>query len=129
VPAVVHDPEKYVAAMQIEILLTPAQTVLRTKARDDLDGMVTEIAKVKVGYIVEIQGVSSGAGHEGTARSREVTSLVVPYLSVDHAVPVYRIYVVGAGVKALATSDREVEAPGTNRGDRIEVLLLKRRDS
>jgi hypothetical protein len=100
VPAVVQDPEKYVAATQIEILLTPGQTVLSTKARDDLDGMVTERAKVKVGYIVEIQGVSSGAGQEGTARSLEVTSLVVRYLSVDHAVPVYRIYVVGAGAKA-----------------------------
>ncbi len=112
---VVGNIDQYKSGAQTEIRFRPGQTVLSKQAKDALDELAAQV-KGQHGYIIEVQGFSSGRGQAAIANSRKMADSVERYLVLNHDVPAYRIYVIGMG-----NAHEEKRAVGT----RIEVSLLK----
>jgi outer membrane protein OmpA-like peptidoglycan-associated protein len=128
VEQVVTNIDQYQPTTQTEILFKPGQTVLSQNAKTALDEMATPL-KSQRGYVVEVQGFSSGHGQVAIANSQKMAESVVRYLVLNHDIPVYRIYLVGMGnapVPATAAAGTET-APKPKRitGGRVEISLLK----
>ena len=106
--------DQFKAANQTEIRFRPGQTVLSKQAKDALDQMAGQLTGH--GYIIEVQGFSSGRGQTAIANSRKLADAVVRYLMLSHNVPSYRIFKLGMG-----------NTPVDNRAGstRVEVNLLK----
>jgi outer membrane protein OmpA-like peptidoglycan-associated protein len=122
VETVVGNIDQYKASNQTEILFRPGQTVLSKNAKDALDTMASGV-KGQRGYIIEVQGFSSGKAQAAITNSQKMAESVVRYLVLNHEIPVYRIYLVGMGNAPAATDD----ATKTKRisGGRVEISLLK----
>jgi outer membrane protein OmpA-like peptidoglycan-associated protein len=122
VETVVSNIDQYKASNQTEIRFRPGQTVLSKNAKDALDQMAGNL-KGQRGYIIEVQGFSSGKGQTAISTSQKMAESVVRYLVLNHDIPVYRIYLVGMGNAPVASDD----ASKTKRvsGGRVEISLLK----
>ncbi len=125
VEQVVGNIDQYKASNQTEIRFRPGQSVLSTNAKTALDEMATPL-KDQRGYIIEVQGFSSGHGQSAIATSQKMADAVVRYLVLNHEIPVYRIYVVGMGNAPVPTAAGD-DAAKTKRtsGGRVEISLLK----
>src|SRR6266567_811605 len=124
VEGVVSNIDQYKATNQTEIRFRPGQAVLSQNAKTALDQMA-EPLKGTHGYIVEVQGFSSGKGQAAIATSRKMADAVVRYLVENHEIPVYRIYVLGMGNAPIQTTAEEGAKPKRMSGGRVEVSLLK----
>ena len=125
VEGVVSNIDQYKATNQTEIRFRAGQSVLSQNAKTALDQMA-EPLKGQHGYIVEVQGFSSGKGQTAIATSRKMADAVVRYLVENHEIPVYRIYVLGMGNAPMATATADNgEKPKRMSGGRVEVSLLK----
>ena len=122
VETVVSNIDQYKAQNQTEIRFRPGQTALSKNAKDALDQMAGNL-KSQRGYIIEVQGFSSGKGQTAITTSQKMAESVVRYLVLNHEIPVYRIYLVGMGNAPVSTD----EASKSKRisGGRVEVSLLK----
>jgi outer membrane protein OmpA-like peptidoglycan-associated protein len=122
VETVVGNIDQYKASNQTEIRFRPGQTVLSKNAKDAIDTMASGV-KGQHGYIIEVQGFSSGKGQVAISNSQKMAESVVRYLVLNHEIPVYRIYLVGMGNAPAPTDD----AAKTKRisGGRVEISLLK----
>jgi len=99
--------------------------VLSQNAKTVLDEMATPL-KNQRGYVVEVQGFSSGHGQVAITSSQKMAESVVRYLALNHDIPIYRIYLVGMGNAPAPTSASTGEAkPKRIIGGRVEVSLLK----
>ena len=123
VEGVVSNIDQYKATNQTEIRFRPGQSVLSQNAKTALDQMA-EPLKGQHGYIVEVQGFSSGKGQAAIGTSRKMADAVVRYLVENHEIPVYRIYVLGMG-NAPTPATASEEKPKRMSGGRVEVSLLK----
>ena len=123
VEQVVSNIDQYKASNQTEIRFRPGQAVLSKNAKSALDDLATPL-KDQRGYIVEVQGFSSGKGQAAIATSQRMADAVVRYLVENHDVPVYRIYVVGMG-NAPVPSAPDEQATKHTSGGRVEISLLK----
>jgi outer membrane protein OmpA-like peptidoglycan-associated protein len=125
VEQVVGNIDQYKATNQTEIRFRPGQSVLSQNAKTALDDMATPL-KDQRGYIIEVQGFSSGHGQAAIATSQKMADSVVRYLVLNHDVPVYRIYVVGMGNAPVPTASADDQSK-TKRtsGGRVEISLLK----
>jgi outer membrane protein OmpA-like peptidoglycan-associated protein len=123
VEGVVSNIDQYKASNQTEIRFRPGQTVLSKNAKSALDDLATPL-KGQRGYIIEVQGFSSGKGQAAIATSRKMADAVVRYLVENHDVPVYRIYVLGMGNAPMPTTGSEEKTKRTS-GGRVEVSLMK----
>jgi outer membrane protein OmpA-like peptidoglycan-associated protein len=123
VEAVVGNIDQYKASNQTEILFRPGQTVLSKNAKDALDQMAGSI-KGQRGYIIEVQGFSSGKGQTAITNSQKMAESVVRYLVLNHEIPVYRIYLVGMGNAPTPSSDDTAKGKRVS-GGRVEISLLK----
>src|SRR5271169_5893216 len=123
VEQVVSNIDQYKATNQTEIRFRPGQSVLSKNAKAALDDMATPL-KSQRGYIIEVQGFSSGHGQTAITTSQKMADSVVRYLVLNHDVPVYRIYVVGMGNAPVANAEEQGKAKRTS-GGRVEVSLLK----
>jgi outer membrane protein OmpA-like peptidoglycan-associated protein len=112
--SVVGNIDQYKSGAQTEIRFRPGQTVLSKQAKDALDEMAGPL-KNQRGYIIEVQGFSSGQGQAAITNSRKMADSVVRYLVLNYDIPAYRIYVIGMGNAA----------PEGAKGTRVEVSLLK----
>ena len=121
VETVVNNLDQYQTANELEIRFRPGQTVLSKRAKDALDD-VAETMKGKNGYIVEVQGFSSGSGQAAVENSQKMAASVIRYLVINHDVPVYRVYAVGMGNAPMQSADGKARR---TRGGRVEVQLLK----
>jgi outer membrane protein OmpA-like peptidoglycan-associated protein len=122
---VVTNLDQYQPSTQTEIRFKPGQTVLSKNAKEALDEMATPL-KSQRGYVVEVQGFSSGHGQAAIANSQKMAESVVRYLVLNHDIPVYRIYLVGMGNAPVPASTTEGTAkPKRMIGGRVEVSLLK----
>jgi outer membrane protein OmpA-like peptidoglycan-associated protein len=122
VETVVGNIDQYKASNQTEIRFRPGQTVLSKNAKDALDEMATGV-KGQRGYIIEVQGFSSGKGQTAITTSQKMAESVVRYLVLNHEIPVYRIYLVGMGnAPAPTTDDAKTKRVS---GGRVEISLLK----
>ena len=124
VEGVVSNIDQYKATNQTEIRFRAGQSVLSQNAKTALDQMA-EPLKGTHGYIVEVQGFSSGKGQEAIATSRKMADAVVRYLVENHEIPVYRIYVLGMGNAPVQTTAEAGQKPKRMSGGRVEVSLLK----
>jgi len=125
VEQVVTNIDQYQPSTQTEILFKPGQTVLSKNAKAALDEMATPL-KSQRGYVVEVQGFSSGNGQVAISNSQKMAESVVRYLVLNHDIPVYRIYLVGMGNAPLPTAAADVAKPKKRiTGGRVEVSLLK----
>jgi len=123
VEQVVGNIDQYKAATQTEIRFRAGQSVLSQNAKSALDDMATPL-KNQRGYIIEVQGFSSGRGQAAIATSQKMADSVVRYLVLNHDVPVYRIYVVGMWNAPVPNADETSKTKRTS-GGRVEVSLLK----
>jgi outer membrane protein OmpA-like peptidoglycan-associated protein len=122
VEQVVGNIDQYKATNQTEIRFRPGQSVLSTNAKTALDELATPL-KSQRGYIIEVQGFSSGRGQAAIAASQKMADSVVRYLVLNHEIPVYRIYVVGMGNAPVSTDESKTAKRTT--GGRVEISLLK----
>jgi outer membrane protein OmpA-like peptidoglycan-associated protein len=113
--------DQYQPVTQAEIRFRPGQAVLSKNAKEALDQMATSLKDQK-GFVVEVQGFSSGNGVSAIENSRQLAQSVVRYLVLEHNVPVYRIYTVGMGNAPIQAEDGKVHR---TRGGRVEISLLK----
>jgi len=124
VETVVGNIDQYKASNQTEIRFRPGQTVLSKNAKDALDTMATGV-KGQRGYIIEVQGFSSGKGQTAISNSQKMAESVVRYLVLNHEIPVYRIYLVGMGNAPAPTTTDETAKTKRISGGRVEISLLK----
>src|SRR6204780_4042430 len=124
VETVVGNIDQYKAENQTEILFRPGQSILSKNAKDALDTLA-ESVKGQRGYIIEVQGFSSGKAQAAITNSQKVAESVVRYLVLNHEIPVYRIYLVGMGNAPAPTSDDATKTTKRVSGGRVEVSLLK----
>ncbi len=123
VEQVVGNIDQYTPSTQTEIRFKPGQSVLSKAAKDALDEMATPL-KSQRGYIVEVQGFSSGKGQTAIQNSQKMAESVVRYLVLNHDIPVYRIYLVGMGNAPTQATTGDGKTKRTN-GGRVEISLLK----
>src|SRR6202030_4299522 len=123
VETVVGNIDQYKASNQTEIRFKPGQTVLSKNAKDALDEMANTV-KGQRGYIIEVQGFSSGKGQTAISNSQKMAESVVRYLVLHHEIPVYRIYLVGMGNAPAPTTDETAKTKRIS-GGRVEISLLK----
>ena len=122
VEQVVGNIDQYKATNQTEIRFRPGQSVLSKNAKAALDELATPL-KSQRGYIIEVQGFSSGRGQTAIAASQKMADSVVRYLVLNHDIPVYRIYVVGMGNAPVSTD--EAKTAKRTSGGRVEISLMK----
>jgi len=120
VQQVVGNIDQYQPASETEIRYRSGQTTLSPKARQALDDMTANLKDQK-GYIIEVQGFSTGAGQAGVQNSQAMANSVVRYLVTNNDIPVYRIYVMGMGNAKLPPA----EGTSGTHGNRVEISLLK----
>src|ERR1700735_910242 len=120
---VVGNIDQYKASNQAEIRFRPGQTMLSKNAKDALDTMATGV-KGQRGYIIEVQGFSSGRAQTAITNSQKMAESVVRYLVLNHEIPVYRIYLVGMGNAPAPTTDETAKGKRVS-GGRVEISLLK----
>ena len=123
VEQVVGNIDQYQPSSQTEIRFKPGQTVLSKNAKDALDEMATPL-KSQRGYIIEVQGFSSGHGQAAIQSSQKMAESVVRYLVLNHDIPVFRIYLVGMGNAPVAADTGDGKTKHTS-GGRVEISLLK----
>jgi tetratricopeptide (TPR) repeat protein len=121
VEQVVANIDQYIPSAEVEVVLRPHETVLSSSAKDALDEMANAL-KGQRGYIIEVQGFSSGHGQAAIADSQKIVELVVRYLVLNHEIPVYRIYMIGMGNVAISDKGDRTK-PITSR--RVEIKLLR----
>jgi flagellar motor protein MotB len=107
--------DQYKAGAQTELRFRPGQSVLSKQAKDALEEIARQV-KSQHGYILEVQGFSSGQGQTAIADSRKMADSVVRYMVLNHEIPPYRIFVLGLG-----NTTGEKRGGGT----RVEISLLK----
>jgi outer membrane protein OmpA-like peptidoglycan-associated protein len=123
VETVVGNIDQYKASNQTEIRFKPGQTLLSKNAKDALDEMANTV-KGQRGYIIEVQGFSSGKGQVAIQNSQKMAESVVRYMVLNHEIPVYRIYLVGMGNAPAEGADADAKAKHLS-GGRVEISLLK----
>jgi outer membrane protein OmpA-like peptidoglycan-associated protein len=124
VEQVVTNIDQYQASTQTEIRFKSGQTLLSKNAKDALDEMATPL-KSQRGYIIEVQGFSSGHGQTAIANSQKMAESVVRYLVLNHEIPVYRIYLVGMGNAPVQAAAADAKPVKRVSGGRVEISLLK----
>jgi outer membrane protein OmpA-like peptidoglycan-associated protein len=122
VEQVVGNIDQYKATTQTEIRFRPGQSALSKNAKAALDEMATPL-KDQRGYIIEVQGFSSGRGQAAIATSQKMADSVVRYLVLNHDIPVYRVYVVGMGNAPVPNAEETGKKHVS--GGRVEISLLK----
>ncbi|HYX70713.1 MAG TPA: OmpA family protein, partial [Terriglobales bacterium] len=123
VETTVSNIDQYKPVTEAEIRFRPGQLALSKKAKGALDEMA-EPLKSQKGYIVEVQGFSSGRGQAAVENSQRMAESIVRYLVLNHDIPVYRIYTLGMGNAPVQASAGSAKAKRTS-GGRVEVAVLK----
>lgn len=126
VEQVVTNIDQYKPATDVEIRFRPGQAVLTQKAKEALDDLAQNLGDQR-GYLIQVQGFSSGRGMAAVQNSQRMAEAAVRYLVINHNIPVYRIYTLGLGnapVQATNTSANSGVVHHTT-GGRVEVSLLK----
>src|SRR5580693_9964455 len=116
VEQVVGNIDQYQPATQTEIRFRSGQTALSPKAKQALDDMTANLKDQK-GYIIEVQGFSTGGGQSGVQSSQAMANSVVRYLVEKNDVPVYRVFVMGLGNAKLPAPDSDNAKPA--HGNRV----------
>jgi outer membrane protein OmpA-like peptidoglycan-associated protein len=116
------DSYKAVDTSSINFKLNSAE--LNDEAKATLDQLASKVKGSK-GYVLEIQGFTDKTGNDRNnfELSQRRSESVVRYLSQQHQIPLFRMFILGLG------SSKEVENNKTRKGRaanrRVEITLLK----
>ena len=123
VESAVNNIDQFKPVTEAEIRFRPGQLALSKKAKGALDEMAEPLKNQK-GYIIEVQGFSSGRGQAAVENSQRMAESIVRYLVLNHDIPVYRIYTLGMGNAPVQATTGNAKARRT-AGGRVEVAVLK----
>jgi outer membrane protein OmpA-like peptidoglycan-associated protein len=100
------------------------QAELSDEAKASLDQLAGKVKDSK-GYVLEIQGFTDNVGADSynLALSQKRSENVVRYLSQQHQVPLFRMFILGLG-EAKQVEDNKTKA-GRAANRRVEITLLK----
>lgn len=128
VEQVVTNIDQYKPATDVEIRFRPGQAVLTQKAKAALDDLAQNLGDQR-GYLIQVQGFSSGRGMAAVTNSQRMAEAAVRYLVINHNIPVYRIYTLGLGNAPVQATNTSANANSGvvhhTTGGRVEVSLLK----
>jgi len=110
----VRNLDQFKSGGQAEIHFHAGDTALSKQAKEALDEIAAQL-KGQHGYILEVQGFSTGQGQAAIANSRRMADAVVRYMALTHGIPPYRMYVLGMGNASV----------GKGRGTRVEISVMK----
>lgn len=97
---------------------------LSDEAKASLDQLAGKVKDSK-GYVLEIQGFtdSQGADSYNLVLSQKRSENVVRYLSQQHQIPLFRMFILGLGEAKQVEDNKTREGRAANR--RVEITLLK----
>lgn len=97
---------------------------LSDEAKASLDQLAGKVKDSK-GYVLEIQGFtdSRGADSYNLVLSQKRSENVVRYLSQQHQIPLFRMFILGLGEAKQVEDNKTKEGRAANR--RVEITLLK----
>jgi len=97
---------------------------LTDESKAALDGLATKVKGSK-GYVLEIQGFTDKTGTQNynLALSQRRSESVVRYLSTQHQIPLFRMFVLGLGASKEVQDNKTREGRAANR--RVEITLLR----
>lgn len=100
------------------------QTDLSDESKATLDQLATKVKNSK-GYVLEVQGFTDNVGADAynLALSQKRSENVVRYLSQQHQIPLFRMFILGLG-EAKQVEDNKTKA-GRAANRRVEITLLK----
>jgi outer membrane protein OmpA-like peptidoglycan-associated protein len=116
------DSYKPVDTIRIGFAFNSADLTDETKAT--LDTLASKVKGTK-GYVLELQGFTDkiGSNSYNLALSQKRSESVVRYLSQEHGVPLFRMFILGLGASKEVDSNKTREGRAANR--RVEITLLK----
>lgn len=96
---------------------------LTKKAKESLDEVVAQLPNAKH-WIVVVNGNADSVGDSeyNVMLSKRRADAVISYLESQHAIPAYRIYVIGLGEDKPVESNKTAEGRAENR--RVDVRLM-----
>jgi OOP family OmpA-OmpF porin len=114
--------ENYQVATTQSVLFALAQSKLTADATKQLDEAAAEAMK-HTRYVIEVQGFTdkTGPADANLVLSRQRADEVVRYMTMQHKIPLYRIYQLGAGAMVPVADDNTREGRKQNR--RVEVKV------
>ena len=120
--ALVGNLDNYKLATTQSVLFPFSKSSLSPEATKQLDEAASEAMKHSR-YVIEVQGFTDKSGSVDTnlVLSRQRADEVVRYLTMQHKIPLYRIYQLGAGEASPVGDDKTREGRKQNR--RVEVKV------
>ena len=114
--------DRYQVLATQSVLFPISRSALSPEATKQLDEAAAEALK-HTRYVIEVQGFTdkTGAPDANLALSRQRADEVVRYLTMQHKIPLYRIYQLGAGAMLPVADDNTREGRKQNR--RVEVKV------
>jgi outer membrane protein OmpA-like peptidoglycan-associated protein len=97
---------------------------LNDEAKATLDQLASKVKDSK-GYVLEIQGFTDKTGNDSHnfELSQERSESVVRYLSQQHQIPLFRMFILGLGSSKEVENNKTTKGRAANR--RVEITLLK----
>ena len=97
---------------------------LSDEAKASLDQLAGKVKDSK-GYVLEIQGFTDNVGDDtyNIGLSQKRSENVVRYLSQQHQIPLFRMFILGLGEAKQVEDNKTKEGRAANR--RVEITLLK----
>ncbi len=97
---------------------------LSDEAKATLDQLAAKVKDQK-GYVLEIQGFTDNVGTDtyNLVLSQKRSENVVRYLSQQHQLPLFRMFILGLGEAKQVEDNKTKEGRAANR--RVEITLLK----
>ncbi len=97
---------------------------LSDEAKASLDQLAGKVKDSK-GYVLEIQGFTDNIGADtyNLGLSQKRSENVVRYLSQQHQIPLFRMFILGLGEAKQVEDNKTKEGRAANR--RVEITLLK----
>jgi OmpA-OmpF porin, OOP family len=97
---------------------------LSDEAKASLDQLAGKVKDSK-GYVLEIQGFTDNVGDDtyNLGLSQKRSENVVRYLSQQHQIPLFRMFILGLGEAKQVEDNKTKEGRAANR--RVEITLLK----
>jgi OmpA-OmpF porin, OOP family len=119
----VNNIDNYQAAQHAIVLFGFNKSELTSADKQHLDDVVQSVSSLKH-YVIEIQGYTDKTGSEqyNLALSQRRANAVIRYLTLEHNIPLVRIYSLGYGEAAPVAPNTTRKGRKENR--RVEVTVM-----